>query len=148
MVVVAEMIDLDKLHDDLRRDEGCVRHAYEDSEGFLTIGVGRLIDQRRGGGLSDGEIALLLGNDIARVVADLDARIPWWRDLPDGVQRGLANMAFQLGIFGLLKFRKTLEHLKAGNYAAAATEALDSKWARQTPARAQRVAALLGGSDG
>ena len=44
----------------LRRDEGRVRHAYQDHLGYWTIGVGRLIDQRKGGGLSEDEIDYLL----------------------------------------------------------------------------------------
>jgi len=68
----------------------------------------------------------------------------WWQALLESQRRALGNMAFQLGIAGLMKFRKTLRYLQEGNYPAAATEALDSKWAEQTPERATRVAELLG----
>jgi lysozyme len=48
----------------LEDEEGRVPHAYPDSLGYWTIGVGRLIDRRKGGGLSDDEIDYLLANDI------------------------------------------------------------------------------------
>lgn len=48
----------------LRRDEGEVLSAYQDHLGYWTIGVGRLIDKRKGGGLTSEESDYLLGNDI------------------------------------------------------------------------------------
>ena len=128
---------------ELRRDEGVVRHAYQDSLGFWTIGVGRLIDRRRGGGLSDAEIDLLLSNDIQRVDAGLDARIPWWRTLDPVRRRVLANMGFNLGVEGLLGFRNTLPAVREGRYEDAADGMLRSKWARQVGARAVRLAAMM-----
>ena len=44
----------------LEAREGRVAHAYIDSEGYTTIGVGRLIDKRKGGRLTDREIDYLL----------------------------------------------------------------------------------------
>ncbi len=55
----------------------------------------------------------------------------------------LVNMVFQLGLTGVLKFRKMIQYLKVGNYEAAADEGLDSKWARQTPNRARRVTEVI-----
>lgn len=138
-------MDTIALKDDLIRDEGVVLHAYEDSLGYLTIGIGRLIDKRRGGGISLEEARYLLGNDIARITAELDRHIPWWNGLPEPKQRALANMAFQLGISGLLGFRKMLAALKAGEWEKASREALDSSWSLQTPERAERIAAVLRG---
>jgi lysozyme len=127
----------------LLRHEGIVRHAYQDSLGFWTIGVGRMIDQRRGGGLSQQEIELLLDNDIERVLTALNQSLEWFHRLPERKKRALANMAFQLGPAGLFGFRRMLAALKRGDYSAAHREALDSKWAQQTPGRAQEVASLL-----
>jgi lysozyme len=137
-------VNINRLKAQLIKDEGEVLHAYEDSEGFLTIGIGRLIDKRRGGGLSRTEARYLLDNDIQRVVASLDRSLPWWNNLPESQQQGLANMAFQLGVNGLLGFQRMLAALKRGEYAEARREALDSRWARQTPNRARRVADQIG----
>jgi lysozyme len=134
---------MQELVGDLIRDEGFKRHAYQDHLGYWTIGVGRLIDARRGGGLSDEEIRYLLKNDIARIEKDLDEKLPWWRELSERRQRALANMAFQLGTGGLLEFSNMLDALEDGDHAKAAEEALDSKWAVQTPQRAQRIATMI-----
>jgi len=135
--------DLDALLAELKRDEGVRLHAYRDHLGYLTIGVGRLIDERRGGGISLEEAEMLLANDVARIEAELDRRIPWWRQATPARQRALLNMGFQLGVGGLMRFRNTLARAKAGDWAGAAQGALNSLWARQTPARAARVAAML-----
>ena len=137
------MFDSAKLTEDLKREEGCVLHAYPDHLGFATIGIGRLIDKRKGGGISQEEAEYLLCNDIKEKQEALYSAIPWAADLPEPCQRALMNMAFQLGVAGLLEFRVTLTRLKLSDYAGARESALQSKWAQQTPARAARVTALF-----
>ncbi len=128
---------------ELERDEGRVPYAYQDSLGFWTIGIGRLIDKRRGGGLSNEEIDYLKLNDIARFKRELDAKLPWWRDLDPVRQRVVVNMAFNLGVGGLLTFRNTLAHVQAGRYDQAAAGMLASKWAKQVKGRADRLAQMM-----
>lgn len=148
------MMDREKLLKDLVRDEGLELAAYPDSEGFLTIGIGRLIDKRRGGGISEEEAYYLAGHDIDAVEADLDRALPWWRSLSEPRQRALANMCFNLGISKLLEFRKALRALAIAQgcgtgpvaqhyYAEAAREMLDSKWADQVGERAERLAQMV-----
>lgn len=131
---------LEKLNQQLRLDEGVVKHAYQDSLGFWTIGVGRLIDKRKGGGLSQEEISYLLNNDIAEKSAALFKALPWLKAAPEPVQGALVNMAFQLGVAGLLGFTTTLGLIKDGKYKEASVQMLNSKWAAQTPNRAKKMA--------
>ena len=124
----------------LRRDEDEILHAYHDHLGYLTIGVGRLIDKRKGGGITPEESAYLLSNDIDKREAELLRRAPWMASL-DPVRFGaLLNMAFQMGVDGLLGFTRTLALIEAGQYDLAAHNMLQSLWAKQTPARAKRIA--------
>lgn len=123
----------------LRRDEGEVLTAYQDHLGFWTLGVGRLIDKRKGGGITPEESAYLLSNDIDKREAELLRRAPWMANL-DPVRFGaLLNMAFQMGVDGLLGFRNTLAMVRDGDYDGAASNMLHSKWAEQTPDRAKRI---------
>lgn len=124
----------------LRRDEGEKLSAYQDHLGYWTIGVGRLIDGRRGGSISKEESAYLLNNDIESKVSELKSKLPWFEDLDDTRKGVLANMAFQLGVAGLLGFKNTLEQVRLGNYSVASEMMLQSKWAQQTPERAKRLA--------
>ena len=131
------------LKEQLRRDEGVVNHAYTDSLGFTTIGVGRLIDARRSGGLRDSEIDFLLHNDIAEKTAQVLAAFPWASKLSETRRAVLINMAFQMGIGGLLKFKRALGSIEDGQYKEASMEMLDSLWAQQTSTRAHRLATQM-----
>ena len=124
----------------LRRDEGEVLYAYADSLSYLTIGVGRLIDKRKGGGITTEESAYLLANDIKRKTAEVLAALPWASTLDEVRFAVLVNMAFQLGITGLLGFKNTLSLIQAGNWVRAAENMIASKWHTQTPARCERLA--------
>lgn len=139
-------MDRELLKQELHRDEALVKHAYKDSEGYLTIGIGRLIDKRLGGGITEEEAYYLLENDITSKEAELVNRFPAYKELDSVRQRAVLNMAFNLGIPRLMKFKKMLGHLQQGNYHRAAEEALDSKWATQVGDRALRIAKLI--SDG
>lgn len=132
-----------KIREQLKRHEGCVLHAYKDHLGYTTIGVGRLIDSRRGGGISEAEADMLLSNDIARVIAGIEQKIDFLHRLPESVQEALVNMGFQLGVSGLAGFKNMLAALREHDWDRAADEALDSRWAEQTPRRAQEVANMI-----
>jgi Phage-related lysozyme (muraminidase) len=134
---------------DLIAHEGTVmegtRHvAYQDHLGYWTIGYGRLIDKGfRGSGIREEEAQFMLSNDIKAMMSELDDHWPWWRNLEHSAQRAVVNMAFQLGMPGLRKFKNMAEQLKRQDYCGAADAALDSLWAKQTPRRAQTVAAMI-----
>lgn len=136
-------MDKKQLTKELRRDEGVVPFAYQDHLGYWTIGVGRLIDKRKGGGLSDAEIDFLLSNDIDRFEKQVIDALPWYSRLDDVRQRVLVNMAFNLGIAGLLGFKNTLAMIERGDYAGAAKGMLNSKWATQVGERARRLATMM-----
>lgn len=130
---------LENLEWQLKRDEGLRLYAYPDTEGLLTIGYGRLIDKRKGGGISQEEAFYLLQNDMKRIQTELDAKLPWWRALDEPRQGVLLNMSYQMGVDGLLGFVNTLRLVKDGCYEAAADAMLKSKWSAQTPWRAARL---------
>ena len=120
----------------LVRDEGIVEHAYEDSLGYLTIGVGHLIDKRRGGSLPPHIIEQLLQHDITQKTAELYARFSWVIEIDEVRRATLLNMAFQLGVDGLAKFTRAMAFMRNGEYTAASIAFADSKVAReQTPER-------------
>lgn len=134
------MRNVTNLEEQLRLDEGENLTAYQDHLGFWTIGIGRLIDGRKGGGIAKEESSYLLNNDIRRKTSEAKAAIPWIEKLDEARQGVLLNMAFQMGVEGLLKFKTTLAMVRAGRYEKAASGMLNSLWAKQTPERANRLA--------
>jgi lysozyme len=133
------------LREDLIQDEGVKLKPYFCPAGKLTLGVGRNIEDV---GISEAEAMAMLDNDIIRVTHQIEKELPWARSCSASIRRALGNLTFQVGIGGLLKFKRMLAAIQAGDYNTAADEALDSEWAKQTPERAARVAALIrSGSD-
>lgn len=131
------------IREDLIRDEGWSPTVYDDHLGFATIGYGFLVDPRRGGGMPKEVADYWINLLIARNWHELCQDYPWLIDSPKPVQRAVQNMRYQLGRGGLAGFRRMLGALALGNYAEAAREALDSRWSKQTPNRANRIAALI-----
>jgi lysozyme len=124
------------LVEQLTRDEGVKRYPYRDSVGKLTIGVGRNLDDV---GISTDEINLMLANDIHSATVALEYNFPWTSSLDEARRGAMLNMTFNMGIHGLMGFRDFLGKMQAGDYAGAANAMLDSKWAQQVGARAQRL---------
>lgn len=123
-------------------DEGLELKPYRCTAGRLTIGVGRNLEDR---GITEEEALTLLDNDIRRCWGQVVGALPWVVFAPEPVQETLVNMCFNLGLAGLLKFQKTLALLEAGEYAQAEREMLNSAWARQVGARANRLGAMVHG---
>ena len=131
------------LRQDIEREEDRVPYGYYDSRGFLTCGIGFLIDKSQGGRIPDAVMNFWLDYILDEVDAEMDRALPWWRKQPDNVQRAMAQMCYQIGLPKLLGFKKMLAALQRGDYATAKREGLDSAWAKQTPARAERVTNLF-----
>lgn len=129
-----------KLRNQLRFHEGVKNTVYKDHLGIETIGVGRNLVDR---GISDEEINFLLDNDIAIVTEELDRNLPFWSDMDDVRQRCMVDLVFNMGISRFLGFQKTINFLKAQDWENAAAELLDSRYARQVGARADRIAEML-----
>ena len=127
----------------LLQDEGLRLRPYKDTVGKLTIGVGRNLDDR---GISKAEAMMMLNNDIAAFITDLDNTLPWWNNLDPARQDVLLNMCFNLGLGGLLTFKNTLFMIEQGKYAEAAEAMMKSKWAEQVGARAVRLSNIMRGT--
>lgn len=126
------------LEDQLVRDEGEVLHAYQDSLGYWTIGVGHLIDQRKGGSIPREISRALLQYDLDRIRAFVRTHFPWSLSLDEVRLAALTNMAFNLQ-GNLEGFHQFLAKMEAGDWAGAAAEGRNSLWHKQTGDRAERI---------
>lgn len=132
--------DMDSLIEQLVDHEGLELHPYEDSLGILTIGVGRNLEER---GISEDEAFYLLGNDIEVIWDELIKQHPIVEDLDDQRQMILLDMAFNMGVPRLGKFKKMWAAIEDGDMNEASKQALDSRWADQVGRRAERLAERL-----
>lgn len=91
-------------------------------------------------GISVKEAYNLLYSEIEECITALNKNIEWFNEANDVVKEVLVNMCFNLGLTGLLEFKKTLYYLSIENYNDAADQMLKSKWALQVGRRAKRLA--------
>ena len=109
-------------------------YPYADSLGKMTIGYGHLITKGENftNGITEDEADKLLSRDLANVVLQVQSLK---LNLPDDWNDFIIIMVFQLGLSGVLKFKKMLLALKAKDYTEAIKQAKDSLWYKQTPNR-------------
>jgi len=143
--------------DKLIEHEGMVLNVYKDTLGIDTIGIGRNLKDR---GISKEELAYLDIPNIEAVyqhgITEADARFLAMNDIKivedelcrvhtcvedlDSVrQLILMDMAFNMGVPRLCKFKKMWNAIHEGNFEAASYEMMDSRWARQVGRRANKL---------
>ena len=125
--------------DDIKRHEGFRSKPYKDTEGHLTIGYGLNLDA----GITEEEAQMILEHRVRKIEFDLISRLPYWNRLFTTRRDVLINMAYNLGVEGLMKFKVTLSMIEAGIYEEAAKQMLQSKWAKQVGKRAIELAAMM-----
>ena len=145
----------------LIRDEGMELKVYKDTLGIDTIGVGRNIIDRP---LTDAEMQhlgissmqdvydngitlygarYLLRVDVGIAERELLTAQPCVAILNAPRQMVCVNMAFNLGMPRLNKFKKMWSAIEDEDYNNAAVEMLDSRWAEQVKGRATRLSDIM-----
>ena len=124
----------------LKVDEGCRLIAYQDTVGVWTIGYGHTAGVHPGQTITQAQADAWLTEDVASHNAATHRALPWLRNLDPVRRRVIENMGFNLGVDRLLGFKNTLAYVQTGQYAQAADNMLQSKWAKQVKGRAVRLA--------
>lgn len=137
----------DKLIEQVKFEEGLRLNAYFCPAGFKTIGYGRNLEADpyfEGNVIPDTitqeEAEIILVHDLNKAANKVAAAWHGFELLQGARKDAVIQMAFQLGLNGFLGFRKLRQALLRCDWPEAYKQALDSKWARQTPRRADRVA--------
>ncbi|WP_298054208.1 glycoside hydrolase family protein [uncultured Campylobacter sp.] len=135
------------LLENIKAHEGFRDHIYKDSLGKATIGYGFLVaalspdELKLNGGKAEPmsrEVAYkILNLKLKKLQKRLFQCLRWLADKPQNVQDTLIEMAYQLGLAGLMGFRHTLGCIEAGDYAQAARNLKASLLYRQTPKRVE-----------
>ena len=133
-------MDRQRLFKQLRLHEGVEKFPYRCTAGYLTIGVGRNIEER---GLLDDEIDFILDNDIEVVMSEVSVTFDWFFDLSEVRQRVVADMIFNMGLPRFKQFKKMIAALEEGDWSEAANQMMDSKWAKQVGKRAERLRDMM-----
>jgi len=143
-------MDIDKLREEIAYDEGSVNEIYLDHLGLPTFGIGHLVidsdpehGQPVGTPVSEDRCNEAFDKDVQTVISDCNILYPDFDELPEEVQRIIANMMFNMGRPRLSKFKGMKRGVDARDWNAAADEMVDSNWYRQVTKRADRLVARM-----
>lgn len=139
-------MDLVKLREELEYDEGVKYEIYNDHLGYPTFGIGHLVrdsdpedGQPVGTPVSEDRVAEAFNRDIEITLEDCHRLYDDFDELPEEVQRIIANMLFNLGLPRLSKFRGMKAGVDDRDWERAADEMVDSHWYNQVRNRADRL---------
>jgi lysozyme len=127
------------IEDVLIRDEGMKLRVYQDTQGKMTIGVGRNLEDV---GISEEEALLMLRNDIA-VARRECSKYPWFRGLDEARELVVVSMMFNMGASKFAQFQRFHAAVAKNDFQAAASEMQASHWASQVGKRAVRLAEIM-----
>ena len=139
-------MNVEKLREQLKIDEGCVYEIYNDHLGYPTFGIGHLVRESDpengspvGTKVSEDRVADAFDDDIEIVLSDCNKLYPDFENLPEEAQQIIANMMFNLGRPRLSRFRGMKAGVDARDWNRAADEMVDSRWYAQVGRRAERL---------
>jgi len=139
-------MNINELRQEIQNDEGRVNSVYLDHLNLPTVGIGHLIkdsDPEHGlpvGTVVDDErINELFDQDIKVTLSECEQLYGNFNDLPEEVQKILANMMFNLGRPRLSKFRKLCKAVADRDWQECAVQMEDSRWHKQVTNRANRL---------
>ena len=139
-------MDIEKLREQLKIDEGCVYEIYNDHLGYATFGIGHLVTesdpengQELGTPVSESRVIEAFEQDVQTVLSDCAILYPDFDELPEEAQQVIANMMFNMGRPRLSKFKGMKRGVDSRDWNAAADEMVDSAWYRQVTNRADRL---------
>ena len=148
-------VDVKQVYEEISADEGKVLHAYLCSESHKTVGIGHKVletdaenslyiygtndDVADDQCITEGRCYELFQEDVQIAIGGCQKIYNNWEELPQEMQHVLTNMCFQLGQGGLGKFKNFKTAVEDYQWQRASEEMLDSRWASQTPERAQRL---------
>ena len=139
-------MDIEKLRETLKVDEGVKNEIYLDHLGLPTCGIGHLITEDDpehgldvGTHIDDERVNELFDQDVQVTLGECRLLYNDFDDLPEEAQQIIANMMFNMGRPRLYRFHKMKKAVDNRDWYEAAYEMTDSKWAKQVPNRAMRL---------
>jgi lysozyme len=133
------MIDMQKMVDELKRDEGFRGCVYKCTAGKMTVGYGHNLESNA---IPEGIAEKLLNSDIGDCLAACE-RFDWFYGLSDARQRVIVNMVFNIGANGVERFQKMIAAIEEESYEEAAYQMVNSRWYNQVGARAERLCEMM-----
>ena len=139
-------MNIEQLREELKIDEGVKYEIYLDHLGLPTCGIGHLIQSTDpehglevGTKVDEERVNELFDQDVEVTINECRLLYNNFDDLPEEVQRIIANMMFNMGRPRLSRFHKMKQAVDSGDWSEAAAQMKDSRWYNQVTNRAQRL---------
>ena len=139
-------MDINKLREQLKIDEGVKYEIYDDHLGYKTFGIGHLVkttDEEYGWPVgtpvSEKRVNSVFDRDVETYISETEKVFGNLQEMTGELQQVLVNMCFNMGAPRLSQFKKFIKAIHDEDWATASTEALDSRWAKQVGDRANRL---------
>lgn len=132
-------INLERLKEELKRDEGFRARVYDCSAGKKTVGYGHNLEDAD---MPKDVAEKLLEHDMLTAMVKCE-HWDWFYGLSDTRQRVIVNMVFNMGANGVTKFVNMINCIRLKDYMGAAAEMENSRWYRQVGNRATRLVTMM-----
>ena len=139
-------MDINKLREQLKIDEGVKYEIYDDHLGYKTFGIGHLVkatDEEYGAPcgtpVSVDRVNSVFDEDVETYIAEAEKVFGNLQEMPQEAQLVIVNMCFNMGAPRLSQFKKFIKAIHDEDWATASVEMLDSRWAKQVGVRANRL---------
>lgn len=134
MILKIRIIDI------IKKNEGFESRLYKDIKGKLTIGYGFNLEEIQ---IPENIAYMWLKMLVDDLYLNLSTLLDFFDFLDEVRKAVLVDMAYNIGVEGLLKFKKMLKALENKNYEKTAEEMKNSKWYEEVPNRADKLIKMM-----
>lgn len=122
----------------IKDQEGFSASPYTDTTGNLTIGYGTNLTA----GIDKNMATMLLSYKIGQNFPKLN-QLEWFKSLDPVRQSVIENMAYNMGVEGVMGFHMMIAAIEVGDWVGAASEMVNSIWYEQVGQRAVVLSEIM-----
>jgi lysozyme len=132
-------MDIEQTKEAVKKEEGYRLETYKCTEGHLTGGYGHKMLKGETPPTDHAGWLKIFERDFARAMTGADDLLMLCPNIHETARHIVVEMVYQMGAYGVSRFKKFLQALQDSDYKEASVQMLDSRWAKQTPNRANRM---------
>tara|TARA_B110001452_G_scaffold169304_1_gene141550 strand:+ start:111 stop:530 length:420 start_codon:yes stop_codon:yes gene_type:complete len=132
-------MDIEHTKEAVKKEEGFRLETYKCTEGHLTGGYGHKMLEGEVPPTDHAGWLKIFERDFARAMTGADDLLMLCPNIHETARHIVVEMVYQMGSYGVSRFKKFLQALQDSDYKEASVQMLDSRWAKQTPNRANRM---------
>ena len=132
-------MDIEQTKEAVKKEEGFRLETYKCTEGHLTGGYGHKMLEGEVPPTDHAGWLKIFERDFAKAMTGAEELLMLCPNIHETARHIVVEMVYQMGAYGVSRFKKFLQALQDSDYKEASVQMLDSRWAKQTPNRANRM---------